>query len=198
MPAKAKKTAGAGFDKSMTQLRDLPLLPDKTYALVEKTAETVGNTDVLAFGINKVMHSYYELFVSRRMKYEDVLKVLCVSLENICALHSTELEVSAIHMEDALRELGVLPRKITSVSLLDVDPETLRAAKDFVLVASVWRKNGGRSTWKRDHKLLMSIVRDHQHELDRACDAIRATQSISGPFVAAMDSVPTPLVTGAL
>jgi hypothetical protein len=198
MPAKTKETAGVGFEKSMAQLRDIPLLPDKTVALVEETAATVGNTKVLAYGINKAIHTYFDCFGTRRMKYQEVLKNLIVSLENICALHSAELEVSAIHMEDALRQLGVIPAIKKSSSLLDLDPDTMSTAKDFVLVTSVWRKNGGRSTWKQDRRVLLSIAREHQHELDRACEAIRTTQSIRGPFVAVMDSLAVPLAAGAL
>lgn len=194
---KRKNQSESGFEKSLTQLRDIPLLPPETITLVETTATTVGNTDVLAYGINNATSTLINNFGNYKIKYEESLLRLRVSLENICLLHSAELEVSAMHMVESLRLLKVLPVN-RAVSLLEVDEDTLRLAKDYVRVTSVWRKNGGRSTWKQDSRLLMKITKAHQHEIDRACDAIISSKSISGPFVAIMDSLSKPLALGAL
>lgn len=193
-PRKTKPRGG--LEASLLKLGEIDGLPPEIIERVKQTAETVGNTMVFSYSLNVPIKTFESYMLAYRMKFEKLIGPLCAGIENACLLHSPELEISASHMEKELVRIKLLKN---GESLLGADPEVLETARKYVQLASVWRANGGRSTWNgMDRETLRMILEAHGHELPRALDAIRATRSISAPFVAAMDSLATPLAQGAL
>jgi len=186
-----------GLSVPLLKLAEVKGLPPRLYSLVEETAARVGNTDVLAYSINSIMSTYSTNTIGYKIKYEKAQEMLRIAIEDACTLHCSELEISAVHMEMELRRLNVLT---TKKSLTEVDDETRAFSRSYVKLASFWRKNGGRNSWRNvpDRLIMKSLIEEHGNEMDRVFAAIKATRSITAPFVAAMDSVPTPLEQGAL
>lgn len=193
IPQKVKEK---GLQGSLLKLKDIPSFPPETYLLVEETAARVGNTVVLSYSLNAAISSFYGNISAYRMNYDKAMVILRTAVENSCVLHSVDLEVSASHMEKELVNLKVMDKK---QRLLEADPATLDFARKYVRLASFWRKNGGKGSWKGpERRILKDIVDVHGDELHRVFAAISATRSVSAPFIAAMDSVATPLAQGAL
>lgn len=190
-----KKVKEKGITGSLLKLEDIPQFPSETLLLVKKTAEDVGNTDVLSYGLNGAMSSFYGNIGAYKMDYQKALHILKVLIENVCVLHCPELKVSAVHMHGELQKLKITSKR---ESLLEADADTLAFAHRYVSLASCWRENGGRNSWKTDSKTLKYILDHHGDSMAQVHEAIKATRSIHAPFIAAMDSVATPLALGAL
>lgn len=193
---KKKKITEKGLHGSLLKLADIPKLPAETYRLVEETAARVGNTDVLSYSINAVVSTYVGNVGGYKMDPDKAMSILCIALEQSCYLHSPELEISATHMTFELKKLGVLTSR---KRFLEETEEKQSFSRNYVRLASFWRKHGGGRSWRgTDAEIMKRLIVEHGDDLDRVFAAIAATRSIQAPFVAAMDSVATPLALGAL
>jgi hypothetical protein len=61
-----------------------------------------------------------------------------------------------------------------------------------------WRECGGKGSWKPDSQAVYKLVTEYSGDIESLTDGIRASRSISGLLVGTLDSVPTPLLQGAL
>lgn len=192
-----RKVKEKGLQGSLMKLADIPQLPAETCRMVEETASRVGNHVVLSYSINASVTAFYGNISAYKMDYEKALTMLRIAIENSCVLHAPELEISATHMESELRRLGIMKK---GQSLLEADTEMLELVRSYVRVASFWRNNGGRNSWRstQDNTIIRGIITSHKDDIQSVLAAIGATRSISAPFVAAMDSLSTPLAQGAL
>lgn len=193
---KAKpKRRNKGIEPALAKLRDNPAVPKATLALVEATAEAGVNTDVLAFSLNSASNNYLQNITGYRLEFGKAARILISSLENACVLHSPELGVSMHHIEVILVKLGLLR---ASQSILEVEPDVRETAEKFIKALMTWRECGGKGSWKSDSKAVYQLVTECSGDIESLIDGIRASRSISGLLVGALDSVPVPLLQGAL
>lgn len=193
---KAKpKSRNKGIDPALKKLRDNPAVPKATLAMVEATVEAGVNTDVLAFSLNSASNTYLQNITGYRMEFGKASRILIASLENACVLHSPELGVSMQHIEAILVKLGVLSK---CQSILEVEPDVRETAEKFIKTLMTWRECGGKGSWKPDSQGVYKLVTEYSGDIESLTDGIRASRSISGLLVGTMDSVPTPLLQGAL
>lgn len=181
---------------ALERLRNAIKIAPSTMAMVEKTLASEVSIPVFTFSLNAVFHDWYRDIKDKRADFKKINRHARTTVENICLLsHCEELDISLSNFWPLLDKVDLL-KKGQHVSKMS--PEVLHITRSFIRVLSVWRVNGGSSTWRKDAPMVLEYVKQYQDNVDSLIDAIKASGSISGRLVGTLDNVPTPVLEGAL